>query len=394
VTIVLTGGGSGGHITPILAVAHELKRLDVAVQLVYIGQAGDSLADIAQGNSDIDVVYAISAGKLRRYHGEGMRQLLDVKTGLLNIRDAFRTVRGCWQAYWLLRKLKPAVVFVKGGFVGVPVGLAAARQGIPYVTHDSDAVPGLANRIIARWASVHAVALPAEVYAYPLRKTRTVGVPVHANYQPVGREERAHLKRALNLENFAKILFVTGGGLGAQRLNDAVEAIMPKLLAAMPGLAVVQTVGRQNETTVQQHYDQLLASEDRGRVIVRGFVNDMYRYSGAADVIITRAGATTLAEFAVQHRACVIVPNPILTGGHQLKNAEYLAEKGAAIVVHESELQHELYDVILHLLQDEQAQRALGEKLATFAVADAANQLAMLLLEQAKMPKSTRVHEQ
>ncbi|MEO6513515.1 MAG: UDP-N-acetylglucosamine--N-acetylmuramyl-(pentapeptide) pyrophosphoryl-undecaprenol N-acetylglucosamine transferase [Candidatus Saccharimonadales bacterium] len=386
-TIVLTGGGSGGHITPILAVAHELKRLDPSVHLVYIGQAGDSLADITHDNSDIDVVYAISAGKLRRYHGEGIAQLLDLKTGLLNARDAFRTLRGCWQAYWLLRKLHPAVVFVKGGFVGVPVGLAAAKQGIPYVTHDSDAIPGLANRIIARWAAVHAVALPAEVYAYPRSKTRTVGVPVHANYLVVNREEQVEFKQTLGLEKFAKLLFVTGGGLGAQRLNDAVEAIVPKLLATWPDLAIVQSVGRQNEAAVSQHYRQILTAEDQGRVLVKGFVTDMHRYSGAADVIITRAGATALAEIAVQHKACIIVPNPVLTGGHQLKNADYLAEKHAAVVVHESELATGLYDAVHELLRDDAKRQTLGSQLATFAVPDAAKQLAMVLLEQAKKPK-------
>jgi UDP-N-acetylglucosamine--N-acetylmuramyl-(pentapeptide) pyrophosphoryl-undecaprenol N-acetylglucosamine transferase len=387
VTIILTGGGSGGHITPILAVAHELKRLDPSLQLIYIGQSGDSLADITHGNNDIDAVYAISAGKLRRYHGEGVRQLLDLKTALLNVRDVFRTLRGLWQSYWLLRKLKPSLVFIKGGFVGVPVGLSAAKLGIPYVTHDSDAIPGLANRLIARWARLHAVALPAEVYRYPKDKTRTVGVPVHADYQRVTPETREAYKRELGMSNYAKLLFVTGGGLGAQRLNAAIEAMLPKLLAAMPDLAVVQSVGRNHEVEIQQRYQALLSPEDLGRVLVKGFVTDMQRYSGAANVVITRAGATALAEFAVQAKACVIVPNPVLTGGHQLKNAEYLAEKQAARVVHETDLDARLYDVVYELLQDETGQEALGRQLATFAVPDAAKQLAMVLLEQASSPK-------
>lgn len=386
-TIVLTGGGSGGHITPILAVAHELKQLDPTLQLIYIGQSGDSLADITHASDDIDVVYALSAGKLRRYHGEGLRQLLDVRTVVLNIRDVFRTLHGCWQAYWLLRKLRPGVIFIKGGFVGVPVGLAAAKRHIPYVTHDSDAIPGLANRIIAKWATLHAVALPAEVYNYPVSKTRTVGVPVHANYQFITAAEREQFKRELGLERFAKVLFVTGGGLGAQRLNDSIEAILPSLLNEFPDLAVVQTVGRQNEVHVTERYNRILADSDRARVVVKGFVPDMYRYSGAANVIITRAGATTLAEFAMQHKACIIVPNPVLTGGHQLKNADYLAEKQAAVVVHETDLAARLLGVTQELLRDEPRQTALGDQLATFAVPDAAKQLSVLLLEQAKTSK-------
>lgn len=184
-TIVLTGGGSGGHITPLLAVAAELKRKDSGCKLVYIGQRGDGLGDIPAANPHIDEVYNVRAGKFRRYHGEGLRQLLDLPTMFKNIRDAFYVVAGIWQSRKLLKRLQPSVVFVKGGFVGVPVGLAAAQLKIPYVTHDSDAIPGLANRIIARWAAIHAVALPAEVYAYPPAKTVTTGIPLQADFSPV-----------------------------------------------------------------------------------------------------------------------------------------------------------------------------------------------------------------
>jgi UDP-N-acetylglucosamine--N-acetylmuramyl-(pentapeptide) pyrophosphoryl-undecaprenol N-acetylglucosamine transferase len=382
-TIVLTGAGSGGHITPILAVAHELKQLNPEIKLLYIGQRGDALGDLPGSSGDIDAVYSVSAGKLRRYHGEGLRQLLDLKTMGLNVRDSFRTLKGCYQSYRLLKQLKPDCVFIKGGFVGVPVGLAAARLHIPFVTHDSDAIPGLANRIIARWAAVHTVALPKEVYDYPSDKTRTVGVPVHANYSAVSRAERTAYVRQIGLEQYSKIILVTGGGVGAQRVNEAVAAIVPKLLESYPDLAIVQSVGRKNETVISEHYKQILNDEQRSRVVVKGYMTDMHIYSGAANVIVTRAGATTLAEFAIQHKACIVVPNPFLTAGHQLKNAEYLASQGAINVVHEGALAHDLYPAISRLLGDEALQLSLGNKLAVFAVPDASKQLAMVLLDQA-----------
>jgi UDP-N-acetylglucosamine--N-acetylmuramyl-(pentapeptide) pyrophosphoryl-undecaprenol N-acetylglucosamine transferase len=177
-TIVVTGAGSGGHITPVLAVAHELKKQQEDIRIVYIGQKGDSLADVPAADQNIDEVFLIQAGKLRRYHGEGWRQLLDLPTMWKNIRDAGRVVVGLFQSFNLLRKIRPEVIFIKGGFVGVPVGLAAAVLRIPYITHDSDALPGLANRIIAPWAKKHAVGLPKEVYSYPPDKTITVGVPL------------------------------------------------------------------------------------------------------------------------------------------------------------------------------------------------------------------------
>jgi UDP-N-acetylglucosamine--N-acetylmuramyl-(pentapeptide) pyrophosphoryl-undecaprenol N-acetylglucosamine transferase len=187
--IVMTGGGSGGHITPILAIAHQLKLLRPDCQIIYIGQKGDSLGDIPAQDSNIDQTYTVRAGKLRRYHGEGLRQLFDLPTVGKNARDVGYVVAGLGQSYRLLRRLQPDVLFVKGGFVGVPVGLAAAKLGIPYITHDSDALPGLANRIIARWAALHAVALPKEVYHYPAANTVTVGVPISHEFRPRTPEE-------------------------------------------------------------------------------------------------------------------------------------------------------------------------------------------------------------
>jgi UDP-N-acetylglucosamine--N-acetylmuramyl-(pentapeptide) pyrophosphoryl-undecaprenol N-acetylglucosamine transferase len=175
--IVVTGAGSGGHITPVLAVAHELKKLSPESTLMYIGQRGDALGDVPAEDKNIDQSYTVRAGKFRRYHGEGIKQVFDVVTLYKNLRDVIFVLIGLWQSFWLLGRLHPDVIFIKGGFVGVPVGLMAALRGIPYVTHDSDAVPGLANRIIARWARLHAVGLPKEVYAYPPAKTVTVGVP-------------------------------------------------------------------------------------------------------------------------------------------------------------------------------------------------------------------------
>ena len=361
------------------------------MRVAYIGQKGDALSDIPAQHESIDAVYAVPAGKFRRYHGEGLKQLLDVPTMLKNIRDIFLVVAGIFQSRKLLKQLRPEVLFVKGGFVGVPVGLAAASLGIPFVTHDSDAIPGLANRIIARWASLHAVALPKEVYAYPENKTETVGVPIADEFTPVRTEVQNEFKKQLGLSPQDKLLFIIGGGLGAQRVNLAVAEAIPHLLHEFRELQVVHGVGRANEATIQQLYMTELSTPEQGRVVVKGYMQDVYKYSGAADVIITRAGATNLAEFAVQGKACIVVPNPLLTGGHQLKNAHYLADKQAAIVVTETELQDNpniLAARVSALLKDDERRKALGAHLAMFAQPEAAKKLAHLLLEQAHKPKT------
>ena len=384
--IVVTGGGSGGHITPILAVAHRLKVLRPGCEIIYIGQTGDSLGDIPAQDPHIDAVYTVRAGKLRRYHGEGLRQLLDVPTVAKNIRDVGFVVAGLGQSYKLLRRLKPDVVFIKGGFVGVPVGLAAARLGIPYITHDSDALPGLANRLIAPWAAKHAVALPAEVYKYPADRTVTVGVPVSHHFEPLDEAGLAAARQRIGLQPGQRAVLVTGGGLGAHRLNTAVLSSAHALLSCYAEVVLYHMSGRSLQTELEKSYDEAMEKKNRPRVRVIGFATNLYDYSAAADVVITRAGGTSMAEFAVQAKACIVVPNPQLTGGHQSKNAQILSERQAARVVSEPELLHTpaaLWPVIRELLDDDSARQQLGARLHTLAQPDAARKLAMLLLEEA-----------
>jgi UDP-N-acetylglucosamine--N-acetylmuramyl-(pentapeptide) pyrophosphoryl-undecaprenol N-acetylglucosamine transferase len=383
-TIVVTGGGSGGHITPILAVARELKKLSPDTRIVYIGQRGDGLDDVVSESGLVDEMHAVYAGKFRRYNGEGWRQWLDLETLYLNIRDGFRTIAGFWQSVWLLNRIKPEIIFTRGSYVSVPVCLAGALFGVPYITHDSDAIPSLTNRIIARWAALHAVALPEELYQYPIDKTVTVGVPISGNYERVTDSLIKRYKQELGLSAYDKILTVTGGGLGALRLNEAVIQNAPELLKRYPKLAILHLTGRAHEGKVQMAYDKALPSEARGRVMVKGFVTDLHRHTGAATVVISRAGATFLAEMAVQGKACVIVPNPALTGGHQLKNTEALKRKGAIVEMTEDQIEQELRltTVVADLFDHPAKAEDLARSLIRFGKPDASERIAKLLLEK------------
>lgn len=380
----MTGGGSGGHITPILAVAHELKVLNpTGVEIIYIGQKGDQLADLPAADPNIDAVYTVWAGKFRRYHDEGWTQLLKVRTQALNLRDLWRVVRGIWQGYRLLHQLKPDVIFTRGGFVSVPVAIGGRLNRIPYITHDSDSVPSLANRLIARWGAIHAVALPAELYPYPATKTVMVGVPVSKQYQPVTATLRQQYRKELGLEAYEQVVLLTGGGNGARALNEALVANARYLLAAFPNLVIVHVAGRALEAETNQGYDQLKLGLARKRVRVRGFVTDLYRYSGAADVVIARGGATNLAEFAIQGSACLIVPSKQL--GWNVKNAAALSERGAVVQLNEDQAEQpeRLGRTIGELLEDERKRTMLGRRLSDYAHPHAAAELAALILKVA-----------
>lgn len=386
--VAMTGGGSGGHITPLLAVAHELKALKPDLEVVYIGQTGDNLNDIPSQDRNIDRVELVRAGKFRRYHGESwLQHVLDLPTLFKNIRDGFYVLIGVWQSFRLLRRMRPSVIFVKGGFVGVPVGLSAALLKIPYVTHDSDSMPGLANRIIARWARLHAVALPKEVYSYPQDKTVTVGVPISHLYRPLSKKQQQALRNHLGLEGYDKVLLITGGGLGAKILNEALVSCAGELLARYPDLAVVLIAGRGKDAATRKALKKELSVSNQKRVIVKDYVTNLYQYSGAADAVVTRAGGTAMAELAAQAKATVVVPSPFLAGGHQLKNARVLAARKAVRLVHEDVLKHDhraLMPPITELLDKPSVASKLGDKLAGLSRPDSAHDLAVLLLDCAK----------
>ncbi|HSX05479.1 MAG TPA: UDP-N-acetylglucosamine--N-acetylmuramyl-(pentapeptide) pyrophosphoryl-undecaprenol N-acetylglucosamine transferase [Candidatus Saccharimonadales bacterium] len=381
--IVMTGGGSGGHITPILAVAHELKRQDPNTQIIYIGQKGDHLSDVPAADPSIDSVYEVSAGKLRRYADEGWKQWLNVRVQILNMRDACRVVAGLWQSFWLLHRLKPDVIFTRGGFVSVPVALGGRLNGIPYITHDSDSVPSLANRLIARWAQLHAVALPAALYPYPAAKTVVVGVPVNAQYQAVTPRLRAHYRAELDMPKDAEVIFVTGGGNGARVLNEALVANARYLLGTFPNLVIVHIAGRMFEAETNQAYDALQLGATRKHIRVHGFTPGLAAYSGAADVVVTRGGATTLAEFAVQGVACLIVPSKQL--GWNIKNAQILADQQAALLLNEDQIEQpeRLGRTIGELLSNQARCSQLAHNLSAYAHPHAAVELAELILKVA-----------
>ncbi len=379
--ILLTGGGTGGHITPILALAQEIKALQPEATIVYVGEKGGQFRELIEDHKDIDEVYSISAGKLRRYYGESwLRRVLDVKTNVLNFWDFFRFVMGSFQAYRLLGRLKPDIVFQKGGFVGVPVGLAAASRHIPLVTHDSDIVPGLANRLVSRWAVMHATAMPAEYYPeYPPAKVAQVGVLVDRAYHPITPDMQKECKLKLRLRPDAPLLLITGGSSGSVSINKAVKQSIATLLQNHSSLQVIHQTGKGKA--------DIYGGFTHERLKVLEFMNPMPDYTGAADIIVTRAGANALAEFGVQGKACIVVPSPHLTGGHQTKNAAVLEEKGAVKLVQEDKLldsQHGLFAAVTSLLVSESKRQELAYRLHEQTIPDAAHKLAVLLLDQVK----------
>lgn len=382
-TILMTGGGTGGHVTPLLAVAREIKSLQPDASLVYVGQKNDTFSNFVIESRLFDRTFLINAGKFRRYHGHGkLKQAFDLKTQALNIRDSFRTLRGTFQSYRFISKVKPDAVFSKGGYVAVPVGIAAHWHKCPIITHDSDAVPGLANKIVGKWASIHAVGLPVEQAGGQRMGTRYVGTPVDSKYCYVDYDLQNKYRSELGIPSTAPMLFVSGGGQGAKRINTATLQILEQLFAKIPNAYVVMAVGAANKDTVARDLEMLTVPKNQ--IKIEGFIANQEVYSGAATVVVSRAGATTTAELAVQGKTVIMIPSPVLAGNHQVINASLLEEKGAVLLVHEKAMlaggPNNLLDSIVSLLTDESRRKQYAQQLHALAKPNAAEETAILII--------------
>jgi UDP-N-acetylglucosamine--N-acetylmuramyl-(pentapeptide) pyrophosphoryl-undecaprenol N-acetylglucosamine transferase len=376
--ILAVGGGSGGHVTPVVAVLKEIRKQQPHAQLRF----WCDFSFYAQARATVDVfdatvpVHRIVAGKLRRYnHLTVMQQLLWPALVLKNIRDGFLVLIGFVQSFFKLIIWRPDVIFTKGGYVCLPVGIAAHVLRIPLVIHDSDAHPGLTNRILSRWATSIGTGAPLEFYHYDKKRSHYVGIPVDESIRPLNSREQKAAKREWGIDPERPLLVVTGGGLGAQRINNVISTTMKQLLEFSSVVLISGTA----------QYEELKGElpENSDHFQLHSFVTGMPTLLGAADVVVTRAGATTLLELAALKKPAILIPNAKLTGGHQLKNANVYAAKKAVVVLNEETVEAvpaRLVEAVKDLLDHPKATNAMAARFYTFSRPNAAKDMAALIL--------------
>lgn len=306
--IILTGGGSAGHVTPNLALLPQL--LAEGIEVHYIGTADGIERTILSERKDV-TYHIISSGKLRRYFS------------WKNFTDPFRVVRGLFQARRVMREVKPAAVFSKGGFVSVPVVIAAHGKHIPVVTHESDYTPGLANKINAKFADKICVTFE-DTLAHVSAKGVHTGTPIRPElYQ--GDKERG--LAFLGFDDKKPVLLIMGGSLGASVVNDAVRAALPKLLISYD-IVHLCGKGKVEERLNQPGYRQFeYVNEELPDVLA------------ATDVVVSRAGANAVFEFLALSKPALLIPLPrSASRGDQILNAGYFARKGFAMVLEQESL--------------------------------------------------------
>ncbi|MGI6238780.1 MAG: undecaprenyldiphospho-muramoylpentapeptide beta-N-acetylglucosaminyltransferase [Christensenellales bacterium] len=319
--IVLTGGGTAGHVTPNLALIPRLIKDGWDVH--YIG-AADSVEERLIQAVDGVAYHAVACGKLRRY--------FDVK----NLTDPFKVIQGVAQARKLLGELKPNVVFSKGGFVSVPVVYGARMNKIPVVSHESDMTPGLANRLTAPFVDVLCCSFP-EAAKLAGKKGLHTGTPIRPEILQGDRQRG--LKR-FGFKDGIPVIMVTGGSSGAVAINDAVIAALPKLAESFQ---ILHLCGPNNFNASVEGTPNYTQCEylDEG----------MAEAYACADMLVSRAGANTLCEIVALRKPALLIPYPKgASRGDQLVNAQSFVERGLAHRLLQEDLSGQsLYDAIIRL---------------------------------------------
>lgn len=376
------GGGSGGHVTPVVAVLREirLKHPKAEIRFWCDQKFAPQARSIVEAFDPNLPVHTIVAGKFRRYHHlSWFQQLTWGSLVLQNIRDAFLVGIGFIQSFFKLIFWRPDVVFTKGGYVCLPVGFAAHVLRIPLVIHDSDAHPGLTNRILSKWATSIATGAPLEYYSYPKSRSKYVGIPIKDDFRPQTAAEQVAKKQEWGMDPKRPLIVVTGGGLGATRINDTVAKVL-RPLQQHGAVVLVSGAGQ---------YDELrsLLPKDSEHFQLYPFINNMESLLAAADVVVTRAGATTILELAALEKPTILIPNGKLTGGHQLKNAAVYHEANAVVVLNEEAMIENpklLVECVQQFIDDPKQAQSMAKRFGTFAKPEAAKDMATMILAAAK----------
>jgi UDP-N-acetylglucosamine--N-acetylmuramyl-(pentapeptide) pyrophosphoryl-undecaprenol N-acetylglucosamine transferase len=334
-------------------------------------------------------VDTILSGKFRRYHTLAIwKQLFMFQTIVIpNIIDGAKIVAGTAQALMKLVIWRPNVIFCKGGFVCLPVGVAALILRIPIVLHDSDVHAGLTNKILSKWARKIATGATLDNYDYPVDRSMYVGIPISLSYKKHSIKRQNACKDALGFSADRPLVVVTGGGLGARAINTLIMEIANKLLK---DTNLILIAGSNDYKKLQQNN---VYQEHADSMRIYDFVGpEMVDILTAADVVVARAGATTLLELASLAKPTIIIPNPYLTGNHQVKNAAAYDQTGAALVLDEKRLvddPEKLYSSVLGLLKNEKQKQMLSLAIHRLAKPNAARDVAHMILSVAKPKRKT-----
>ncbi len=353
--IVIAGGGTGGHLFPGIAIAEEFIKRNKQTEVLFIGtQKGIESKLLGPAG------YELSTIEIEGIKGRGMKALM---------KGFYQIPQSLWQSRRILKQFHPQMVIGVGGYASGPVVLAAYFMGLPTAIAEQNAVPGITNRILGKFADKIFVTYARTAELFSRSKVSISGNPVRAAFINVRSLQKAEKK-------FFQLL-IFGGSQGAMAINKSVVEMLPQLSGMKNEVHILHQTGAREVESVRAAYDRHGISAD-----VTAFIIDMAEAYRQADLIICRAGATSLAEITAAGKVPILIPFPWATNDHQTKNAQALADRGAAIMINEKDLSgNKLFEVVEGLLSNPKKLRLLEENSAKLGNINAASNIVDACLE-------------
>ncbi|WP_310393457.1 undecaprenyldiphospho-muramoylpentapeptide beta-N-acetylglucosaminyltransferase [Hymenobacter sp.] len=359
--VIISGGGTGGHIFPALAIANELRCRLPAAEILFVG-----------ANGRMEMTRVPDAGyKIVGLDISGLQRRLTPQNLLFPMR-VFRSVR---QAGQLIEEFRPDAVVGVGGYASAPVLLAATSRAIPSLIQEQNSYAGLVNKLLARRVGRICVAYEGMEKFFPANKLVVTGNPVRTE---IAAGDRVEALRFFGLDPARKTLLVVGGSLGARTLNLATAAALPRLRDA--GVQLLWQTGKLYFLEARQ----LAAAHQADNLHALEFIQRMDLAYAAADAVVSRAGALSVAELCLTGKASILVPSPNVAEDHQTKNALALVSKGAAVLITDEHAPTRLYDEALRLLADPERRQQLGARARALARPNATGAIVDELLKLIK----------
>lgn len=377
--IILTGGGTGGHVYPAMSVHEQLKTDPDVEAILYIGVRNHLEERLCQERGIEFVGLQISG--------------LPRKLSPALIAWPFKTLSAIVQARKVVSLFRPTAVLGTGGYAAAPPLAAAIWNHIPYAVHEPDAHPGLVNKLFSRWASLCSLGMEGAKSVF-----KDVHGRVAVNGNPVGsafvsQRSRDAACAVLGLRHDLKTVLITGGSQGAQAINEAVIAALPSLLDIDPPIQIVHQAGERNLADIKERVDQSLLLNPRYHL--RAYFDDLALAYAVCDLTVCRAGAMTISELAVTGTPAIFIPYPFAAQNHQMHNARFVESRGAAIVLPQGQLTPEsLTAIIKSLLSDADKLKQMREAMHALGKPHAAQDLAEQLKQLSAGNQPTLVSAQ
>ncbi len=362
--ILLVGGGSGGHAFPLIAVSRKLKQISNArgygqSEFLFIGP--DQYSRSIFKNEGIPA-RAIFAGKIRRYFSPA------------NFLDILIMPLGIIQAYWYIFWFMPDVIFAKGGYGSAPSVFIGWLFRIPIIIHESDIVPGLANKILSIFSKKIIVSFNDTTRFFPVRKTTVAGNPIRENLFSMVPENP---REVIKIKSEKPVIFIIGGSQGAKQINDLVILALPEFLKRYE---IIHQCGEQNyEDLRKEAFLEIKNKEDRALYHLYAALDEIEMASAynISDVIVSRAGSGAIFEIAASGKPSVLIPYSSSAGDHQVRNAEIYAGSGASIALGDENLMpHMVLSEVDSIIDNPEKAKSMSEAALRFAKPDAAQKIA------------------